>query len=217
MDTDKNFFIQLVIGVYKVTKMFPEKEPLKILIRKRANLVLTDLILLSSDSALNEKILVQRVLENIAILCSYFEISDEQNWIDKRNFLVLKANYDKIRNKVRKRVFVEIDSTRGIKRENKDNNKNFSKKIASIPNSKEIEFNKKISIKRQEKIIEILKTNKIISSKELSKKFPGISVRTLRRDIGCLIENNIVAKQGNSKTTLYKLNQIKEAYNQNLV
>ena len=217
MDTDKNFFIQLVIGVYKVTKMFPEKEPLKILIRKRANLVLTDLILLSSDSALNEKILVQRVLENIAILCSYFEISDEQNWIDKRNFLVLKANYDKIRNKVRKRVFVEIDSTRGIKRENKDNNKNFSKKIASIPNSKEIEFNKKISIKRQEKIIEILKTNKIISSKELSKKFPGISVRTLRRDISCLIENNIVAKQGNSKTTLYKLNQIKEAYNQNLV
>ncbi len=205
---DKNFFIHLTIGVYKVTEMFPEKEPLKILIRKRANLVLADLILFYSSLALNEKILVQRILENIAVLCGYFEIADEQNWADKRNFLVLRINYDKIRIQIKKRVFAQAESSINIKEKNKDNKKNFSKKIFSIPKNKNIEIgNKKIGAKRREKIVKILEINKKICSKELLKEFPKISDRTIRRDIDYLIKNNIIKRKGNGITTFYELNQ----------
>lgn len=206
---DKDFFIQLTIGVYKVTEMFSKKEPLKILIRKRANLALADLIVLYSGSILNEKILIQRILENIAVLYGYFEIADQQNWMDKRNFLVLRANYDRIKNHLRKRTFAESDRLIGLKDTNKGNfNEIFPKKIAFTSKNKDVNINSKTAgHKRREKIIKILEINKKICSKELLKEFPKISDRTIRRDIDYLIKNNIIKKQGNGIATFYELNQ----------
>ena len=42
---DRDYLIKLTLAVYKVTKIFPSKEPLKFLIREKANQILADFIL----------------------------------------------------------------------------------------------------------------------------------------------------------------------------
>ena len=85
---DRNYLIKLSLAVYKVTQVFPSKEPLKFLIREKANQILADFILKSK---------VKNIQENIDVINGYFEIAEKQNWVDELNFLVLKREYAKIK------------------------------------------------------------------------------------------------------------------------
>jgi len=93
--------IKLTNALYKVTGLFPTKEPLKFAIRKEALDVVffcitLDKQVLSSDIIQKEN-LIQKTLDRLNLLTTYFEIAKEQNWIDKRNFLVLENEYSLIK------------------------------------------------------------------------------------------------------------------------
>jgi len=85
---DKDNLIKLTLAVYKVTDIFPKQEPLKFLIREKANQIL-------ADSILKEKI--EKIRKDIEIINSYLEIAEKQDWVDELNFLVLKREYSKIK------------------------------------------------------------------------------------------------------------------------
>lgn len=85
---DRDYLIKLCLAVYKVTDIFPKEEPLKFLIREKANQILADL--LSRNK-------LKKIEENIKILMGYFEIAEKQNWVDELNFLVLRREYAKIK------------------------------------------------------------------------------------------------------------------------
>ena len=85
---DRDYLIKITLAVYKVTDIFPKEEPLKFLIREKANQILVNLLL-------KEKI--EKIRKNIEIINSYFEIAEKQNWVDELNFLVLKREYAKIK------------------------------------------------------------------------------------------------------------------------
>ena len=85
---DKDDLIKLCLAVYKVTDIFPKQEPLKFLIREKANQILADSI--SKEKA-------EKIRKNIEIINSYFEIAEKQDWVDELNFLVLKREYAKIK------------------------------------------------------------------------------------------------------------------------
>ena len=102
--------IKLTNALYKVTGLFPTKEPLKFAIRKEALDVL--FFCMASEkqtttSVVNQKeVLVQKGLDCLKLLKTYFEIAKEQKWIDTRNFLVLESEYlvveDKLNNEMAK-------------------------------------------------------------------------------------------------------------------
>ena len=85
---DKDYLIKLTLAVYKVTDIFPKQEPLKFLIREKANQIL-------SDTILKEKI--EKIRKDTEIINSYLEIAEKQDWVDELNFLVLKREYAKIK------------------------------------------------------------------------------------------------------------------------
>ncbi len=85
---DKDYLIKLTLAVYKVTDIFPKQEPLKFLIREKANQIL-------ADSISKEKI--EKIRKDTEIINSYLEIAEKQDWVDELNFLVLKREYAKIK------------------------------------------------------------------------------------------------------------------------
>ena len=78
--------LQLVLAVYRLTKLFPEGEVLIGQIRQAANQVLTELILGRHKEA----------IEQIKVLLNYFQIGQVQNWIKKINFVILNREYNKL-------------------------------------------------------------------------------------------------------------------------
>lgn len=82
----KEPYIQLALGVYKVSALFPAKEPLKRDIRHLADEILVSLLTGRHES-------VSRAIEKMNKL---LDLAETMRWVDPRNFLVLRQEYAKI-------------------------------------------------------------------------------------------------------------------------
>lgn len=82
---DRDYFVKLTLAVYKVTELFPQDTSLKCDIRNLANEILANLLTNG------------RPMSDIEKLEGYFDEAEAQNWVDSRNFLVLRREYDKIK------------------------------------------------------------------------------------------------------------------------
>lgn len=92
---DRNFYQKLALAVYGVTDFFPEKEPLRFHIREQADKILANL---ASANPHPENIgNKEDLLKDIRILYGYFDLAIMQNWVDPRNFSVLKREYGRVR------------------------------------------------------------------------------------------------------------------------
>ena len=81
---DKNNLVELTNKVYKLTLLFPKKEPLRYKIREIA-----DDILACNPSS-------KKLHENLAVLKKYFEVAKWQNWVSYFDILEIEERYDKI-------------------------------------------------------------------------------------------------------------------------
>lgn len=186
----KDWFIELCLALYRVTELFPQKEPLKFSLREKANEILADLVLVFSENPIilsqdqKRKIYIQ-ILNNIEILQFYFEIAQHQKWVKELNFLVLKKEYQKIKNKIIKLI---------------------EQKEKSVSKNPPLQFPlEKQKKERYKKILEILKEQKRVQIRDLKEFFPNLTKRTLRRYLEDLRKKNLVERRGEGITTWYQL------------
>jgi len=81
---DKDNLVELTNKVYKLTLLFPKKEPLRYKIREVAD----DILVCNSSS--------KKLQENLGILKKYFEVAKYQNWVSYFDILEIEKKYDKI-------------------------------------------------------------------------------------------------------------------------
>jgi len=196
MFVEKGRIIALTLALYKVTAILPENEVLRHKIRETANDILADLI--CSNSKETEK--------RIDLLIAYFQVAIPQNWLDKKNFLVLEREYGALKQKInglKKPAIREIEQ-KSVKIEQKKNNpKEKSKNIVSASNSRN---------KRQDKILELMQKQGKITLEQLKKELFQVCPRTLRRDINHLIEKNLIERiRKSKKDVLFVLNGKKDS------
>ncbi len=192
---DKDYFIKLTLAVYRVTELFPEKEPLKLGIRERANQILADSVLFFSKNPVNlakqeKKELSEQILGNIKILEGFFEIAENQDWVEKANFFVLKKEYSKIGEELKGLIFERKEE----KSEKQVQKKSFD--LFSLDNLRN---------ERSKKILEILQERKTGQVRDFTSVFPEVSKRTLRRDFEYLLAKGLVERLGDANMTLYRL------------
>ena len=84
--SSKEFYIRLTLGVYKVSQLFPGKEPLKADIRELADEILANLLCNN----------YQGYSENIKLIQNLFNLAESRGLADPRNFLVLRREYNKV-------------------------------------------------------------------------------------------------------------------------
>ena len=82
----KEPYIRLTLGVYKVSELFPAKEPLKREIKKLADEILVSLLVNQSENC----------SRTIAEMAKLLDLAESRGWVDPRNFLVLRREYAKI-------------------------------------------------------------------------------------------------------------------------
>lgn len=191
---DKDYLIKLTLAVYRVTELFPSQEPLKIDIREKANQILADTVLIFSQNPVNlakeqKNKVFEQILGNIEVLQGYFEVAQAQKWLREPNFLVLKREYDKIKEEIKEE---------GLKKEKKS--------FKPRPGENPLPFDN-LRNERWRKILEVLKQKEKVQVWELKNIFPQVSKRTLRRDFDYLLKKGLVERIGNGKGTFYKFNR----------
>jgi predicted HTH transcriptional regulator len=194
---EKDYLIKLTLAVYKVTELFPEKEPLRYQIREKANEILAELISDNPGLSLEKK---EELLEKIGAINAYFEIARYQNWVNEKNLVVLEREYAKLKN-------IQEFSEKNKELSSKEGRVLQTKKHQIKENPPKQPVLPKISpIQRQEKILNLLKYKKRITLSELRKIFPQVSSRTLRRDMEAIFKKGLISrKRKGQKDVAYQL------------
>jgi len=188
MPIDKGFLIGLTNNLYRLTSLFPKKEPLRYKVREAADDVLAGFLSLQSPSQKESG--SQQVLESLELLSSFLEIAKVQNWVSPSNILNFQKEYSKLKGELN---LPESPIEQGL--ENVSNLPLFVRH-----NSEEGQVN------RQEKILEFLKGKGKAQVWELKQVFPEVSKRTLRRDFESLLKRGIVERIGERNDTFYQVN-----------
>lgn len=207
---DKSYYIKLTLALYRVTELFPEKEPLRIKTREKADDLLADLILSSEGNPdiyptrpdRNQRFakgLKNEILNGVKIIDSFLELAEAQNWVDSRNLLVLRKGYAEIDKDISKMV-------------------QESEEIQTQEIPQELQKQDKIAVgidkseglgaglnERQKKIVKILKTKERVQVWEMKKVFPEVTKRTLRRDFEQLLNQRLIKRTGERNNTFYSL------------
>lgn len=170
---DFEHFLKTTLAVYRVTESFPkEGRVLQNKIRESANSILAGLLS-------GKTVQVRDLLE-------LFQTAAEKDWVDPRNFLVLRKEYGKLQG-----LF-----------SNSSKPNNVQGAVLSLPPKKTEPNNS-----RQKVIYSILKEKKKIQLRDLTPSFPQVSRRTLIRDLENLCQTGIVVKNGNGPGTSYIVTQ----------
>lgn len=111
---DKKDIVELTKKVYKLTLLFPKKEPLRYKIREVANEVLAELVILLNLDSFNrgdigqertkERDIIFSAKNNLEIIDSYFEIAKWQNWLSYFDILETQEEYAKIKENLIKEI-----------------------------------------------------------------------------------------------------------------
>lgn len=194
---EKDSIINLTKALYKVTSLFPEEETLINSIRKRGNLILSFLIIINNKNLILEeeelKTFSIKCKRNVKILLSYFEIAESQNWIDPKNFEILKNQYGLI--------LKELKNIKIVEKKAVDKSE---KKIEET--KKETNESKFVLSEVQEKVITVLQGNGKMRPCDLNQFFLGINPRSIRRELQDLKNRGIVVSNGSGRKTFYEMN-----------
>lgn len=187
MHLEKDYLIKLTLAVYRVTELMPESEPLRYKIRESANDVLADLIMAAKSNPGIEPETAALIDRKIDILYVCIDVAKQQNWADPRNFLALQKEYDKIKEDIRALEMVRCDSPQ-------------VEKAASESSA----INARIS-PRQQQILEILAKSEKMQAGGLQQLFPGVTKRTIRRDLDTLVSSGKIQRRGEWNTVSYSV------------
>lgn len=187
---DKNPLIQLTSDLYRLTLLFPKKEPLRYKMRELAGEILEDSVKLKSSNPSTK--IIPEILKNIEILDNFSEVAKSQNWVSPQDLLKLRQEYSIVKEGLEKLLIakrpLEIEPEKGEK--------------------KEVEGQGKEGVKispRKQKILEVLRQREKVQVKDLKEIFPEMSKRTLRRDFEKLMKQGLIERIGEKQDTFYGL------------
>jgi DNA-binding transcriptional ArsR family regulator len=155
--------LKLTSAVYKLLEYFPESDPLKNKAKEKAL-----------------EILENRKTEDVDLLLGYLQIARNQGWLDSTNYLIIFAEYEKIK----KIKFLEVE---------KENPKIILDKYQITP--------------RQKKILKLLEQKESAQVMDLQAVLPKITKRTIRRDLDELLQAGKIIRVGQFNQVSYKIGQ----------
>jgi len=189
---DKNNLLQITNELYRITLLFPKKEPLRYKIRELADEVLGDFVSLSHESHQARAGTIRKIEKVVEVIDSFLEIAKVQNWIKESDILSLQGEYSRI-----KKELTEFETEERGKKIQETTQIELPK--TPVVKEEVIEISE-----RQKKILKILREKKRAQVWEVKADFPDVSKRTLRRDFKKMVKDGLVERIGERNATFYQ-------------
>ena len=186
---DKDNLIQLTNNLYKLTLLFPKKEPLRYKMREIADEIL--------DKCLRENPGQNSVKDDLEVLDGFFGVAKEQSWVQAAELLKIQEEYNKIKVETK-------ESSKAVQEAPKLLEKPKKEIIESRPVQPVAPAASMIN-PRQEKILEFLKEKGRAQVWQVKQIFPEVTKRTIRRDFESMLKQRVIERVGEKNDTFYKL------------
>lgn len=199
---EKSHIIKLTVVLYRVTELFPKREPLKFSLRKKANDILAGFVLCFENNPIvsvkaDRQRILGCILENIEVVQTFFGLAESQDWLRPENFSVLSREYGKVAQQVQQALIDEKEREPAVKEPSK----------IETPEKRQVQAAAGVSLAglkgRQKQIMKFVKNKGAVQVKDVKEILPEVTKRTLRRDFDLLLKKGLVERVGNKNRTEY--------------
>ncbi len=177
---DRDFLIQLTNNLYRLTLLFPKKEPLRYKMREVADCIL-----------------VKPGEEDLKAIDGFFEVALAQNWVSPSDILAIQKEYAILREELEKLQPL------AIRKKEKAN----CVEDSLIEVQPQLNLAQRVS-ERQEKILAFLRENGRVQVWQVKQIFSEVTKRTLRRDFEHMLNQGVIERIGESNNTFYQIKTI---------
>lgn len=183
---DRDFLIKLTNALYRLTLLFPKKEPLRYKIREVA-----DCILAKPEEG------------DFETLDSFFEVAKNQSWVSDQNVLAVQAEYANLREELNRQS--SLVSSFAKTTEDKKETENNDNPVNSGFKTNHNVFLAQSIVERQAKILAFLKENGRAQVWQIKEILPDVTKRTLRRDFDSMLNQGVIERVGERNNTFYQM------------
>jgi len=227
-------YVKITNTVYGVLDFLPDSDPLKNRAKEKALAILEHVtVALGAPgwASLKKDKAASQAFDDIDVLMNYLEIGKYQGWINSVNFLIIKKQYDAIKNSItpQKALIVAVSPEAQLPLSVYDKELAMDEKeeidIADIVDIVEVPDNKNVgatkeelaekndplspkAIARQEKILKILSEKEKAQVADFIKELPNITKRTVRRDLDDLLKRGKVVRVGEWNQVFYQIQRV---------
>ena len=201
----------IINGLYLVTNLFPENEPLKISLRSKAITILEDTLSLTAKNAGERKVILNRLVAKLLEIMVLSETSANAKLISPMNANIIK---DELGNLIK--VIEERQKDAGIVLNQKlfgpsfndgDRSLTAANSVRPTASSGEVKINPRITIsngERERTILNFLKDKgEGISIKEIATALPNLGDKTLQRELQRMVSAGLLKKEGERRWSRY--------------
>jgi len=204
MFMDRDFLIQLTNNLYRLTLLFPKKEPLRYKMREIADDILAECLRLNLKQELKQDTNPKEYMDDswvdLEVLDAFFEVAKEQNWVSLEEILKLQENYSKLKGELKTEVEEDKSSSPPLAAARVTD----LEMTLTLPLDKSKNECSSIS-ERQEKILAFLKEQGRAQVWQIKQVLPEVTKRTLRRDFENLLKKMLVERTGERNNTFYQI------------
>jgi DNA-binding transcriptional ArsR family regulator len=195
---DKDYFIKLTSSVYKLTLLFPKKEPLRLLVREQANEIMTDILIVLQSDIIKSRELIEGLEARIDVIIGYLQVAKDQDWVSPTEIEQMEVEYSKIREEIEE-IADAFDSSELMQRGAIEKEEVINQNML-MPAMTSVHLTD-----RQEIILDLLKEHNEMQIKEVQTVLSEVTKRTLRRDLKDLVDKGKVDRLGEGNETVYRL------------
>jgi predicted transcriptional regulator len=206
---------KITAAIYLVSGLLKDEEPMKWELRDRGMDLISSSFTASSSIPGDKNAVIQSIFSAALETISILNVAKVSNLISEMNHVLLVREIDGIVSLLRERLIHNAESAGYVLSESffktpnlvtsgfKPDIRKDSKSIDGLSRAKSDTAGKKS--KRQESIVNILKTQSNLTIKDFSKVIRDCSEKTIQRELLDLVQKGVIKKEGERRWSKYSL------------
>lgn len=195
---------RIVAGLYLITGLLKDKEPIKWKIREHSMSLLSSVLTLNDNQAFEKDTVARSIFSDLFEIISAINLAHLSGLLSDMNHEIMRGELDKLMNILKDNMVNNKEREGYILSEKFFNNVvNKASQVESRVKDSSVETNRKVD--RKTAIVEVLKNRSNLTVKDVAQVVTGCSEKTIQRELIELVEKGVVKREGERRWSRYSL------------
>lgn len=195
---------RIVAGLYLITGLLKDKEPIKWKIREHSMSLLSSVLTLNDNQAFEKDTVARSIFSDLFEIISAINLAHLSGLLSDMNHEIMRGELDKLINILKDNMVNNKEREGYVLSEKFFNNVvNKAPQVENRIKDNVAENSKKID--RKTAIVEVLKNRSNLTVKDVAQVVTGCSEKTIQRELIELVEKGVVKREGERRWSRYSL------------
>lgn len=195
---------KIVAGLYLVTGLLKDKEPIKWKIREHSMTLLSLVLTLNDNQSFDRDTIARSIFSNLLEIVSTINLAHVTGLLSTMNFSLLSNELQKLMDVLKDNMIMDKEKE-GYVLSEKFFNETINKAVEKIHPIKDNSEESPRKDSRKTAIIEVLKNRSNLTVKDVAQVVTGCSEKTIQRELIELVEKGVVVREGERRWSRYSL------------